>query len=102
MKWRIVIEIEGEQPSLELVQEAKEYGEAQVIAILGEYANFVNTKVFPEGITQDEYDCTCAYCINVVEVEEWDSDRVLEWECGLTGKTVDPSDSCKSFKHFNE
>lgn len=45
---------------------------------------------------------TCAFCKNVIQVEEWDSDRVLNWECGLSQRDVKPEDTCKKFEKFND
>jgi hypothetical protein len=43
----------------------------------------------------------CAFCMNVAETEEWDSDRVIAWHCSLTGKKVEPTDKCEEFRHYD-
>jgi hypothetical protein len=40
----------------------------------------------------------CPWCDHVNQVEEWDSDRILYWECELSGLRVEPDFTCQYFK----
>lgn len=43
MKWKIVIEIEGEQPPADLIQRAKGAAENGALELIYPYAQFVNS-----------------------------------------------------------
>lgn len=80
--------------------------EGGTIEEFARHCMFLGLSIFKGSLEQEkknlkEKGFECSHCFHVVEVEEWDSDRVVAWECANTEKRVNPDLGCGLYEKVN-